>query len=134
MSALESNGPPPMPVALAEGDELCVRIGPLSRTDLIRYAAASGDHQGVFGAGLLHGGLLGLHLARWVGPESLRSLAVRVAEPVRAGDELTIGGRVERIEAEPDGVRVAHLELAVSRSDGAVVLRASAVAVVSVLA
>ena len=136
MPATESAARP----ALAEGDELSVTVGPLTRTDFVRYAGASGDFHplhhddvyareaglpGVFGMGMLHGGMLGVQLARWVGPENLRRFAIRFTGQVWPGDELTLTGRVERVE---DGL--AHLALAVVRQTGDEAIRATATAVV----
>jgi acyl dehydratase len=134
---------PSRPVALAVGDELPAwRAGPLTRTDFVRYAGAGGDFNpihhdepmataagmpSVFGMGLLHAGMLGLRLARWVGPGSIRAFAVRFTGQVWPGDELTFGGHVVAIDA--DGV--AALELEVTRHDGDVVLRATAAAAVA---
>ena len=136
MPATESAARP----ALAEGDELSVTVGPLTRTDFVRYAGASGDFHplhhddvyareaglpGVFGMGMLHGGMLGVQLARWVGSENLRRFAIRFTGQVWPGDELTLTGRVERVE---DGL--AHLALAVVRQTGDEAIRATATAVV----
>jgi acyl dehydratase len=135
---------PSAPVALNEGDELNVTVGPLTRTDFVRYAGSSGDFHplhhdetfatgagfpSVFGMGLLHAGMLGVHLARWVGPDNLRTFGVRFTGQVWPGDELTLTGRVERIE-EVEGVRVAHLALRVIRQTGDNAMLASATAVV----
>ena len=145
MSATESAVLPVAPVALAEGDELSVAVGPLTRTDFVRYAGAGGDFHplhhdepyalragmpSVFGMGMLHGGMLGLQLARWVGPENIRSFSIRFTGVVWPGDELALTGRVERIE-ELDGARVAHLALAVTRQTGEDAIRATAMAVVA---
>ena len=132
---------PATPVVLRVGDTLPERrIGPLTRTDLVRYAGAGGDFNpihhdepmaleagmpSVFAMGLLHAGVLGLQLARWVGPEALRSYAVRFTGQVWPGDVLTFSGRVLAIDA--DGL--AALELEVARQDGDVVLTAVATAV-----
>ena len=51
---------------------------------------------GVFAMGLLHAGILGDHLAHWVGPDNIRRFAVRFTGQVWPGDELTLTGRVER--------------------------------------
>jgi len=134
---------PAAPVALAEGDEMPIATaGPMTRTDFVRYAGASGDFHplhhdevyareanlpGVFGMGLLHAGILGTHLARWVGPDNIRRFAVRFTGQVWPGDELTFTGRVERIE-ETGGVRLAHLSLTVTRQTGDPVIRATAAA------
>jgi len=122
-----------LPLALAEGDEMTVgTAGPMTRTDFVRYAGASGDFHplhhdevyareaglpGVFGMGLLHAGILGNLLARWVGPDNVRRFAIRFTGQVWPGDVLTITGRVERIEVTDEG-SLAHLVLAVTRQTG----------------
>jgi len=129
------------PVALRPGDALPTRrVGPLTRTDLVRYAGAGGDlnpiHHDepmavaagmptVFAMGLLPAGMLGIQLARWVGPDSVRAFAVRFTGQVWPGDELTFSGRVTEVDAEG----LATLALEVTRQDGDVVLRATATAV-----
>jgi acyl dehydratase len=145
MSATETARLPVAPIALAEGDELSVKVGPLTRTDFVRYAGASGDFHplhhdelyareaglpGVFGMGMLHGGMLGLQLARWVGPENVRAFSIRFTGQVWPGDELALTGRVERVE-EVEDVRLAHLALAVTRQTGDDAIRATATAVVA---
>jgi acyl dehydratase len=138
MSAL-----PSAPVALAVGDTLPpTTVGPLSRTDFVRYAGAGGDFNPihhdepfaqaaglptVFGMGMLHAGILGARLARWVGPEQLRRFHVRFVGQVWPGDVLTFSGEVEQVA---DGL--AQVALTVTRQDGATVLRASATAAVAV--
>jgi acyl dehydratase len=133
---------PSTPVTLAVGDALPqTTVGPLSRTDFVRYAGAAGDFNpihhdepfaraaglpGVFGMGLLHAGILGVHLARWVGPEQLRRFQVRFVGQVWPGDVLTFRGEVEQVA---DGT--AHLALTVTREDGEPVMRASATAAVT---
>jgi acyl dehydratase len=131
---------PSRPIALRAGDALPVhRAGPLTRNDFVRYAGAGGDFNPihhdepfaqaagfptVFGMGLLHAGMLGIQLARWVGPDNLRAFAVRYTAQVWPGDELTFTGTVTAVA---DGL--ARLELAVARQTGDVVLRATATAV-----
>ena len=145
MSATETAVLPVAPRALAEGDELSITTAPLTRTDFVRYAGAGGDFHplhhdetfahdlglpSVFGMGMLHAGILGVQLARWVGPENIRSFAIRFTGQVWPGDELALTGRVERIETI-DGARVAHLDLAVTRQTGDDAIRAKATAVVA---
>jgi acyl dehydratase len=134
---------PVAPVALAAGDAMPeTTAGPLTRTDFVRYAGAGGDlnpiHHDepmavaagfptVFGMGMLHAGMLGIRLARWVGPLNLMSYRVRFVGQVWPGDVLTFSGSVAAVA---DGV--ATLELAVaSSSAGGEVLRASATAAVA---
>lgn len=147
---------PSAPVALRSGDELPVAtIGPLTRTDFVRYAGAGGDlnpihHDepmaqaagmpSVFGMGMLHAGMLGMRLARWVGPDSLRSYRVRFSGQVWPGDELTLSGRVLAIEPadgdaddadDADRTALARIELRVVSQRGDEVLRAEATATVA---
>ena len=93
---------PTAPVALAVGDEMpASEFGPLTRSHIVRYAGAGGDFNpihhdeefarsagmpGVFGMGLLHGGLLGQRLAAYVVLRPGSSLDEDgVREIVRAG-------------------------------------------------
>lgn len=131
---------PARAVKLRVGDRLPERtIGPLTRTDVVRYAGAGGDlnpiHHDeplaraagaptVFAMGLLHAGMLGIQLARWVGPDNVREYAARFTGQVWPGDTLTFSGAVETVHA--DGL--ARLSLQVTRQDGEVALRATATA------
>ncbi len=130
---------PSTPIALRAGDMLPERrVGPLTRTDFVRYAGSGGDFNPihhdepmaqaagmptVFGMGLLHAGMLGIQLARWVGPESIRSFSVRFTGQVWPGDVLTFSGAVTAVEAD-----VADVALEVSNQTGDVVARAVATA------
>lgn len=125
-------------VRLAAGDEFTTTVGPVSRTDFVRYAGAGGDFHplhhdevfareagmpSVFAMGLFHAGVLGVHLARWVGPDHLRTFAIRFTGQVWPGDLLTLTGHVEGVEHG-----LAHLTLTVSRQTGDVVIKATATA------
>jgi len=130
------------PVALTAGEAMPESTaGPLTRTDIVRYAGAGGDlnpiHHDeplaqaagfptVFGMGMLHAGMLGVRLARWVGPDNLKTYKVRFVGQVWPGDVLTFTGAVASVD---DGV--ATLELAVASSTGGEVLRATATATVA---
>lgn len=127
---------PSSPVGLVVGDALPGRsVGPFTRTDFARYAGAGGDFNPihhdepfaiaagtptVFGMGLLHAGMLGVQLARWVGPDNVLGFAVRFTGQVWPGDVLVFGGVVDAVE---DGV--ASLSLRVTRGED-VVLKATA--------
>jgi acyl dehydratase len=131
---------PPLPVAprsLRPGDAMPEgKVGPLTVTDFVRYAGAGGDlnplhhdeqaaraagHSGIFGMGLLHAGMLGNRLARWVGPLNIRAFSVRFTGQVWPGDVLTFSGRVVSVDGD-----VALLELEITRQNGDVVLRSNA--------
>jgi len=137
---------PVAPVLLQVGDEMpSTTIGPLTRTDFVRYAGASGDLNpihydepmaqaagmpSVFGMGMLHAGMLAMRLARWVGPDNLRSYRARFTGQVWPGDELTLTGRVAGVE-QRDGTALAQIELSVVSQRDEQVLRAEASAVVA---
>jgi acyl dehydratase len=102
------------------GDALpAVVVENLSRTDLVRYAGASGDfnpihhdeefaraagNPTVFGHGMLTAGFVGRCVTDFVGPENLRRLKVRFATRVWPGDTITCSGKVTRVY-EADGER-----------------------------
>lgn len=102
--------PPPVPVT---PDALgpAWSYGPLTRTDIVRYAGAGGDFNpvhhdephaqslglpGIFAMGLLHAGMLGTYLARHVPAAHLRQFSVRFRERVWPGDHLLLSGREEQ--------------------------------------
>lgn len=134
---------PVEPIVLRVGDQMpAYTLGPLTRTDFVRYAGAGGDFNpihhdeplaqraglpSVFGMGMLHAGVLGLRLARWVGPLNIRSFSARFTGQVWPGDTLTLTGTVTSV-SEVDGELCAELQLTVARDDDEVVLRAAAIA------
>jgi acyl dehydratase len=110
--------------------------GPLTLTDLVRYAGASGDFNrlhhdeayakaaglpGVMAHGMLSAGLLGSFVTRWFGPGSVRRFKVRFREKVFVGDRLSAEGRVV---GEIAGGYA--LELALKRDDGVAVVTGTA--------
>lgn len=115
-------------------------VGPLTRTDLVRYAGASGDFNpihhdegfarsaglpSVMAHGMLSAGLLGSFVTRWFGPGSVRRFKVRFRERVWPGDVLQAEGRVTALRDTPDGQR-AELQLALKRTDGTIVVTGTA--------
>jgi acyl dehydratase len=117
-------------------------VGPLTRTDIVRYAGASGDFNpihhdeefarsagmpSVFSIGMHSAGLLGQYLARWVGLPNVRRFGVRLTGQVWPGDTLVLAGTVDRIEEHGDE-RLAHIALTVTRQTGDVVVKGTAVA------
>lgn len=86
------------------------RIGPVTRTDIVRYAGAGGDFNpihhdegfaraagsdGVFAMGLLGGGIVAARLARWARPRAVRAYRVRFTGQVWPGDVLVLTGTVD---------------------------------------
>ncbi|WP_405148233.1 MaoC/PaaZ C-terminal domain-containing protein [Sphaerisporangium sp. NBC_01403] len=124
------------------------RVGPLTRTDFVRYAGAGGDfnpihhdetfahaagYPSVFGHGLLTAGILGGYVADWLGRGNLRTFSVRYVGQVWPGDTLTLSGEVLRSESGPDGATEVEVGLAVHSAAGGaaprLVLRGGATAV-----
>jgi len=124
------------------------RVGPLTRTDFVRYAGAGGDfnpihhdetfargagYPSVFGHGLLTAGILGGCAAAWLGRRNLRRFDVRYVEQVWPGDTLVITGEVLRFTAAQDGSTEVEVGLSVhSEAEGReprLVLRGGATAV-----
>ena len=117
------------------------RFGPVSRTDLVRYAGASGDFNPlhhdesfardaglpmVMAHGMLSAGLLASFVTRWFGVGSVRRYKVRFRDRVFPGDVLEAKGSVVREFATATGERRAELSLELVRQDGAVVVAGSA--------
>ena len=120
------------------------RVGPLTRTDFVRYQGASGDmnpvhHDEVFaraagyeaplGVGMFHAGVMATWATDWLGAENVRGFKVRWKEPVWPGDVLTITGQVAR-QTEKDGERRVEVEIVCTRQTGGVAAQATAVFVV----
>ena len=95
-----------------EGDVIPPFVGEkLSRTDLVKYAGASGDfnpihhdeefarsagNPTVFGHGMLTAGFVARCVTDFVGVENLRRYKVRFATRVWPGDTITCQGRITR--------------------------------------
>ena len=107
-------------------------VGPISRSDIVRYAGASGDFNpihhdddfaraagfsSVFSMGMLPASLLAAYVSDWLGPANLRHVSVRFREQVWPGDTLTLAAvvtDVDRTIAPP----MVTLELRCTRQDG----------------
>lgn len=120
------------------GDVLpSLELPEISRTTLALYAGASGDHNpmhidldvarsggmdDVFVHGMLSMAYLGRLLTNFVPQERIRTYSVRFASITPLHATPTCTGTVTKIE---DGL--AHLDIAVTLSDGTVTLRGDAV-------
>jgi len=116
--------------SLAEGDGPEPKeIGPLTRTDFVRYQGASGDMNpihhdeefaksagfpSVFSVGMLQAGVLGTYCTEWLGSENIRRFAVQFREQVWPGDHLVFTARVARKYDEAGEHRV-DLDLLATR-------------------
>ena len=131
-----------LPSDLAVGTELPSRtFSPLSRTDIVRYAGASGDFNPihhdegfatsagfptVFSMGMLQAGILATFVTDQFGPRNVRRFAARFKEQVWPGDTLTCSGTVTSLTMMEDGSRLVVLDLAVTRQTGGVAIAGEA--------
>ncbi|MHB8329458.1 MAG: MaoC/PaaZ C-terminal domain-containing protein [Acidimicrobiales bacterium] len=117
-----------------EGDEAPAKAHILTRTDLVRYAGASGDYNpmhhdeilatkagqpSVFGHGMFSMGLLGTALTDYVGAGTLTHYQVRFSRQTWPGEELTtrIVVKAKRVE---DGKHLVELECSLANGEGEV--------------
>lgn len=133
------------PVTITVGDTPPPRtVGPLTITDIVRFAGAGGDfnplhHDPAFAAragfptviahGQLTAGLLSSWVTDWLGVEHLRAFEVRFLAPVLAGETLTLTGTVTEVQSS-DHSSVATVELLATKSDGVVAVKGRARALV----
>jgi acyl dehydratase len=102
--------------------------GPVTRTDIVRYAGAGGDFNpihhdeafataiglpSVFSMGLLQAGFLSHLVSDWLGLANVRTFEVRFAARVWPGETLRSSGRVVR-SYEEAGERRVEVELVVA--------------------
>lgn len=122
---------------LHEGEALPPKtMGPLSRTDFVRYQGASGDmvpihhdetfaraagYESPLGIGMLHAGALGAWAAEHFGPENVRRIRVRWQEQAWPGDVLAFSGHVAR-KYEERGERRIDVALQCTRAGGGIAL------------
>ena len=118
-----------------------LKIAPISRQTLARFAGASGDHNpmhidldaaksvgltDVFAHGMLSMAYLGRLLTNWVPQERIRSYRVRFAAITPVHAEPTCTGRVTQID-DVDGERRATVQLTVTLEDGSTTLTGDAI-------
>lgn len=122
-------------------DPPALRYGPLSITDIVRYAGASGDFNplhhdpefakaaglpSVMAHGMLSAGLLGSFVSAWFGPGTVRRFKVRFTDRVWPGDVLVPAGRVVRTFTTSDGRSRTELSLELVREGGSAVVTGTA--------
>jgi acyl dehydratase len=125
---------------VAVGDAAPATAHPLTRTDLVMYAGASGDFNpmhhdevaaqeaglpSVFGHGMYTAGLLATAVTNFVGAGNLRSYRVRFTRQTWPGEVLTTDVRVREKRAGNEVV----LDCAVVNEQGETKIRGEAVAV-----
>lgn len=123
-------------------------VGPVTRTDFVRYQGASGDMNPIhhdeefarasgfdspFAVGMYQAGLLGTFATDWLGAQNVRTFRVRFKEQVWPGDTLTCTVTSVREYSGPgydaDGAEVAEqakadLALECTRQTGGVAVQA----------
>ena len=130
-----------MSVTVSVGDTTEPRsFGPITRTDIVRYAGASGDFNPihhdegfatgagfptVFSIGMFQAALLATYATDWLGAETIRRFTVRFQEQVWPDDVLTCSGTVTAVEPDGDGTRV-EVDLVCTRQTGGTAIAGSA--------
>ena len=127
---------------LSVGDAGPAISHPLTRTDLVMYAGASGDFNpmhhdevaaqqaglpSVFGHGMFTAGLLATAITNYVGIGNLRSYRVRFTKQTWPGEVLTTSVTVREKRAGNEVV----LDCSVVNQDGETKIQGEAVAVIS---
>lgn len=127
---------------VSEGDEAPARSHVLTRTDLVRYAGASGDYNpmhtdevkakeaglpSVFGHGMFSMGVLGAALGEWVGVGNLRRFQVRFTKQTWPGETLS-SHIVVTGKRKENGEQLVDLECSLVNGDGEVKLAGQATA------
>jgi acyl dehydratase len=118
------------------------KFGPVTRTDIVRYAGASGDFNplhhdesfataagfpSIFSVGMFQAGLLATYVTDILGPRNIRKFTVRFVEKVWPGDVLTCNGTVMSATDESSGGKRLHVELSCARSDGGIAVAGTAI-------
>ena len=104
-------------------------VGPLTRTDFVRYQGASGDFNPihhdeefaksagfptVFSVGMLQAGILAGFATDWLGAKNVRRYAVQFREQVWPGDVVVCSGTVTR-KYDEDGEHKVDVDLLCTR-------------------
>lgn len=114
-------------------------VGPLTRTDFVRYQGASGDFNPIhhddgfaqaagyptaFSVGMLQAGVLATYATDWLGADNVRRFGVQFREQVWPGDELECTGTViEKVDASDGDERTVNVELIVQRVGGGTAIK-----------
>ncbi|AZG46629.1 MaoC family dehydratase [Gordonia insulae] len=108
-------------------------IGPITQTDIVRFAGAGGDFNplhhdaayarqaglpDVIAMGQMQAGMLAAWIADLVHVENLLSFSVRFASPLAIGQTIEMTGTVSSVSTED---ATAHLELLAKSGDRAVI-------------
>jgi acyl dehydratase len=121
-----------------------LQLGPITRTDSVRYQGASGDmnplhHDDEFArasgftlpvtVGMFQASVMHTWLAGWLGPENVRRTSMRWQEPVFPGDVLTFTASISKKYQEL-GERRVDVDVSCRKQSGALAVTGSATYVV----
>ena len=121
-------------------------LGPVTRTDIVRYQGASGDFQPIhhdepfalaagfpapIAVGMYTAGALSAWATDWLGPQNVREVRFRFRAPVYPGDVISLSGKVTRVFDHENGERRADVDLTAAHAGGAVAVSGQATFVVS---
>jgi acyl dehydratase len=127
---------------VSEGDAAPEVRHALTRTDLVRYAGASGDFNpmhhdevaaqevglpSVFGHGMFSMGMLGRAISDWVGVGALRSFRVRFTKQTWPGEEL-ISSVTVTAKREEGGEHLVDLAVSLANAEGQIKAEGNAIA------
>jgi acyl dehydratase len=128
--------------SFAVGDEAPVLTHELKRSDLIRYAGASGDFfplhtddayardagfDGIFAHGMYSAGLLVTAITNWLGVGALRRLKVRFAAKAWPGEVLSSRVRITATRSD-NGTLLVDFDCTLSDVEGTLKIRGSGTA------
>ena len=124
-----------------QGLVLAERVfGPVTMTDIVRYQGASGDmnpmhhddslarsagYPEAFGVGMLNAGYLATYCTDVFGTDTVRRFRTRFRGLVWRGETLVASGRIDDVVSK-DGVKTVSVSLALTTSDGRVVVDGTA--------
>ncbi len=127
--------------SLAIGDRgPACQIGPITRTDFVRYAGAAGDfnplhhddeyarragNPSVFAHGMFSASLLASQLVQWFGPDRTRGFKVRFNARVWPGDTVSVEAKLVSFERDGEET-MARVELQLLRQTGEVAVTGEA--------
>jgi acyl dehydratase len=112
-------------------------IGPVTRTDFVRYQGASGDmnpihhdepfaraagYEAPLAVGMFQAGVLATWATNWLGPANVRKTKVRWKEQVWPGDVLSCSGKIAR-KYEENGERKVDLDLVCTKQNGGIAVQ-----------
>lgn len=117
-------------------------IGPVTRTDFVRYQGASGDFNPIhhddgfaqaagyptaFAPGMFQAGLVASFATKWFGARNIRRFSVRFRDQVWPGDVLTCSGAIAEVSTDArTGAEIVTVTLESRRQTGALVITGSA--------